>query len=251
MTSGSVPHLAGLYPELGRDGTLRSVLQEAVHRAGYRFDVLPERAPGWERSGARADSADRTTSTHLGIQERCFVMSFRERGVEMAKGATTSLDEAALATGVWQSGAAVGELRSACRFVRHGPLAEAHERGAAVETMWMIYRRTAAPYVDHDLIEAAYAQPRLRALFPFHSHRSLNFSRCTGYPYTHDVPVVTPVDGGYRVTGWRTGSPGGPVAMGETDNPRDAVALVVARLPPGCGPAVPGTADDLDKPDSP
>lgn len=82
---------------------------------------------------------------------------------------------------------------------------------------------------------AAYAQPQLRALFPFHSHRSLNFSRCTGFPYTNDVPVVTPVDGKYRVTWWKTRSPHGPADIGETDNPRDAVALVVAHLPPECG----------------
>ncbi|MEU4220785.1 DUF6193 family natural product biosynthesis protein [Actinoplanes sp. NPDC026623] len=123
--------------------------------------------------------------------------------------------------------------------------AEADELSIAVETRWTIYRQSAPPYVDHALIEAAYAEPRLRALFPFHSHRSLNFSRCTGFPYTHDVPVITPVAGRYRVTGWETRSPRGPADIGETGDPRDAVALVVANLPPGCGPAVAGTADDL------
>ncbi len=250
MTSQSAPDLASLYPELGQDGTLQIALQNAVHQAGYRFDVLSERAPGWKRSEARTDSNSRTTSAHLGIQDRCFVMSFWERGVTLAKGTTTSLNEAATATGVWQSGATLENLQSACPFVSYGPLAEAHERGTAVETMWTIYRQTTASHVDHDLIEAAYAQPQLRALFPFHSHRSLNFSRCTGFPYTHDVPVVTPVDGKYRVTWWKTRSPHGPADIGEADNPRDAVALVVAHLPRECGSAVAGTANDLDKSDS-
>ncbi|WP_405976605.1 DUF6193 family natural product biosynthesis protein [Streptomyces sp. NBC_00988] len=116
--------------------------------------------------------------------------------------------------------------------------------------MWTIYRQTTASHVDHDLIEASYAQPQLRALFPFHSHRSLTFSRCTGFPYTHDVPVVTPVDGRYRVTWWKTRSPQGPADIGEADNPHDAVALVVAYLPPKCGLAVADTANDLDKSDS-
>lgn len=115
--------------------------------------------------------------------------------------------------------------------------------------MWTIYRQTTASHVDHDLIEASYAHPQLQALFPFHSHGSPNFSRCTGFPYTHDVPVVTPVDGRYRVTWWKTRSPHGPADIGEADDPRDAVALVAAHLPPGCGPAVAGTADDLDKSD--
>jgi len=101
-------------------------------------------------------------------------MSFWERGVTMAKGTTTSLNEAATATGVWQSGANLKDLQSACPFVSYGPLAEAHERGTAVETMWTFYRQTTVSHVDHDLIEAAYVQPQLRALFPFHSHRSLS-----------------------------------------------------------------------------
>lgn len=36
---------------------------------------------------------------------------------------------------------------------------------------------------------------------------------------------------------------------GETDNPHDAIALVMAHLPPDCGPAVAGTADDVDTSD--
>jgi hypothetical protein len=250
VTSQPAPNLASLYPELGQDGTLQTTLQKAVHQAGYRVDVLPERAPGWKRTGARADTDSRTTTAHLGIQDRCFIMNFWERGVAMAKGTTTTLNDAATATGVWQSGATLEDLQSACPFVHYGPLAKAHERGDAVETMWTIYRQTTASYVDHDLIEACYAQPQLRALFPFHSHRSLNFSRCTGFPYTHDVPVITPVDGRYRVTWWKTRSPQGPADIGETDNPRDAVALAVAHLPPQSGPAVAGTANDLDKSDS-
>ncbi|MFE6554098.1 DUF6193 family natural product biosynthesis protein [Streptomyces sp. NPDC057746] len=176
-------------------------------------------------------------------------MSFWERGVTMDKGNTTSVHEAAAAGGIWQSGANVKDLRSACPFVQYGPLAEAHERGTAVETMWTIYRQTTVAHINHDLIEAAYAEPQLRALFPFPSHRSLNFSRCTGFPYTHDVPVITPVDGKYRVTWWKNRPPHGPADIGETDNPRYAFALVLAHLPCTCGPAVAGTANDLAESD--
>ncbi|MFI6288634.1 DUF6193 family natural product biosynthesis protein [Streptomyces sp. NPDC051018] len=117
--------------------------------------------------------------------------------------------------------------------------------------MWTVYRQATASSVDHGLIEAAYAEPELRVLFPYQSHESLHFSRCTRYPYTHDVPAIVPVDGKYRVIGRTARSPHRPVDIGWADNPRDAVALVLARLPPGCGPAVVGTADDLDKEECP
>ncbi|MFG2820890.1 DUF6193 family natural product biosynthesis protein [Kitasatospora sp. NPDC048365] len=243
-------NLAHLYPELGRNETLRSILQAAVHQAGYGLDVLPEDAPGWWRSGARMDSDSRTASALLGIAERAFILSFWERGVGMARGTTTSLDAVASAMGAWQSGATLAQLKSACPFVDYSRLAEAHERGDGVEAQWTSYRHTTARFVDHELIEAAYAQPQLRVLFPFHSLNSLNFSRCTGFPYTHDIPVITPANGRYRVTWWHTRSPHGPADIGEAESPDEAVALVLAHLPHNCGPAVAGTAHDLDRSDS-
>nr|WP_323180875.1 DUF6193 family natural product biosynthesis protein [Streptomyces sp. NBC_01142] len=46
----------------------------------------------------------------------------------------------------------------------------------------------------------AYAHPPLRELFPMVSHGVLYLSRCTKYPWTHDVGTAFPeVAGGYRV----------------------------------------------------
>jgi hypothetical protein len=93
------------------------------------------------------------------------------------------------------------------------------------------------------LVEAAYAQPRLRVLFPFTSHHDLHFSRCTGYPYSRDVPFIQHLPSGrYLVSGPLRGS-----VIGEADDPAGAVALVVASLPVGCGPTVAGTAEDLER----
>ncbi|MFI5527298.1 DUF6193 family natural product biosynthesis protein [Kitasatospora sp. NPDC051853] len=145
-------------------------------------------------------------------------------------------------------GTSAGHGRCCGGQAEQAQLAEAHEHGDAVEAQWTSHRHTTARHVGHGLIKAAYARPQLRALFPFHSHQTLNFSRCTGFPYTHDVPVITPVHGKHRVTWWKTRSPHGPADIGETDNPRDAVALVLVHLPADCGPAVAGTANDLDLP---
>ncbi|WP_408630726.1 DUF6193 family natural product biosynthesis protein [Micromonospora coxensis] len=78
-------------------------------------------------------------------------------------------------------------------------------------------------------------------LFPFLSHNTLRFSRCTGYPYSADVPHVEPTHGNrFRVV-----APGGSLVV-EGANARDAAAAAVASsLPPGFPPAVAGTARDL------
>lgn len=250
MTSELSADLADLYPEVGQAGSLQAALQTAVDHAGYPLTVLAERAPGWRLTGALVTDAGRHTSTLMGVQERAFLMAFWERGVHMAKGTTTDLAAAAKAVSLWQSGATLRELQSASSFVRYGTLAEAYESGNPVETMWKSYRETRATHIDHELIEAAYAQPRLRALFPFTSHYTLCLSRCTRFPFTHDLPVIAPDRvGRYRVS-WPTRSLGGRALIGETDNPHDAAALVASHLPDNCGPAIDGTADDLDKTDS-
>ncbi|MCX4422160.1 MULTISPECIES: DUF6193 family natural product biosynthesis protein [Streptomyces] len=92
-----------------------------------------------------------------------------------------------------------------------------------------------------DLIEAAGAERTLRQLYPYNSHFALHLSSCTRYPYVLRVPSVLPrYDGRFRVFVPRVGT-----LLGETDTAEAAVALVVAHLPAGLGPAVAGSADDL------
>jgi hypothetical protein len=96
---------------------------------------------------------------------------------------------------------------------------------------------------------AAAEQPALRMLFPFTSHYVLRFGRCTGYPYTWDLPMIEPTGAdSYRV--WDGGtnpniSEGRLLAAGV--DLREAVATVVAALPENSGPAIAGTAEDLNR----
>lgn len=87
---------------------------------------------------------------------------------------------------------------------------------------------------------AAHAHPRLRELFPMVSHGALYFSRCTQYPWTHDVAALFPRPGGFHV--FRHSD---TTVLGEPDTAEEAVELVVANLPDHCGPAVDGTPDGL------
>ncbi|MFC9590056.1 DUF6193 family natural product biosynthesis protein [Streptomyces sp. NPDC056944] len=67
----------------------------------------------------------------------------------------------------------------------------------------------------------------------------LHFSRCTEMAYTWDVPYIgTLREGRYHVEGPHRSSP----RIAETDSAQAAVAMVVDRLPPGCGPAFIGNA---------
>jgi Family of unknown function (DUF6193) len=75
-------------------------------------------------------------------------------------------------------------------------------------------------------------------MFPYTSHNSLHFSRCSYYPFTHDCPWIVFTPEGRFVTrrpdpsGWRGNIvdplPDFPV---DTDDPHVAVAAVVGALP--------------------
>ncbi|MEV2255572.1 DUF6193 family natural product biosynthesis protein [Streptomyces sp. NPDC050147] len=92
-------------------------------------------------------------------------------------------------------------------------------------------------------LEAAYAEPRLRQLFPWTGMGELHFSRCTEWPWAWDVPYIQPAaDGGYWV--WVSG-PLRSESVGPATTAQQAVTMVVDRLPPNCGSALVGTREEL------
>lgn len=240
------PDLAALYPEVALAGSLVPALRAELRRNGFDLPVLSPAASGWRHTEATVGDDHRHVSILLGIEERWFLQEFWERGVMMASGKTTELATAAGAIGLWQSGNTLRELHAAWPYVYYGELAEAYEHGDPVETKWRIYRQTRARHIDHDLIEAAYAQPRLRVLFPGTSHETLLLSRCTRPPFTRDLPAIKTLrDGRYEVA-WLPNAPHGPRQIALVDSAQEATALVVTHLPEaGCGPAIDGTAQDL------
>ncbi|MFF3554209.1 DUF6193 family natural product biosynthesis protein [Streptomyces tsukubensis] len=92
------------------------------------------------------------------------------------------------------------------------------------------------------LVRVAHAEPLLRQLSPWTGMWELHFSRCTEMDYTWDIPYIgTLSDGRYYVEGPSRSSP----RIAETDSAQGAVAMVIGRLLPGCGPAFTGNAGEL------
>ncbi|MCX4821057.1 DUF6193 family natural product biosynthesis protein [Streptomyces sp. NBC_01142] len=115
-------------------------------------------------------------------------------------------------------------------------------RGAAeiVAAAWQRILELGERRINPAIPPAAHAHSRLRELFPMVSHGALYFSRCTQYPWTHDVAALFPRPGGFHV--FRHSD---RTVLGEPDTVEEAVELIVASLPDNCGPAIEGTPDDL------
>ncbi|WP_343244972.1 DUF6193 family natural product biosynthesis protein [Streptomyces sp. SID14478] len=111
---------------------------------------------------------------------------------------------------------------------------------AVVEAGWQAVRDDGR--VRAELLEAAYAEPHLRQLFPWTGMSELHFSRCTAFPWTWDVPYIQPAaEGTYWVSGPLRTETVGPAATVQ-----EAIAMVVKHLPARCGPVFIGTPEELD-----
>ncbi|MFI0780318.1 DUF6193 family natural product biosynthesis protein [Streptomyces sp. NPDC021212] len=111
-----------------------------------------------------------------------------------------------------------------------------------VESAWRRLLQTAGDSGPFSaLVLASSAQPLLRRLYPWTGMWELHFSRCTEPRYTWDIPYVAPsYDRRFRVDG-----PSRSESVGEARSVDEALAMVIDRLPPGCGPAFVGTPQEL------
>ncbi|SCL44506.1 hypothetical protein GA0070606_0323 [Micromonospora citrea] len=223
------------YPDIARAGDLRRALQGQFDAAGLACRARHVSSPGWRHVAARVVGVERDADVVTGIGERAFCLRLRARGVGMARGTTVELSGVAAAMHAWQSGVRLRQLVSAWPFLRTDGFAEAYERGdaEAIGHRWRQYHEDPSqarqltrlrPFVAH-----AFREPRLRALLPYTSHRTLRFSRTVSLPYSDDCPFVEPLrDGRYLVR----------AADGRELGTADAaggVALVLAALDASAG----------------
>jgi hypothetical protein len=157
----------------------------------------------------------------------------------LISGSTEDLAEVARAAHGWRQGVPLQDIRRSVPFVKLTHLGEVAEQGPThvvpAQWRWLRQHSLQSPK-DLALIEAAYAEPKLRQLYPYTSHSVLNFSTTTGYPFSPS-PVhlnAAAVHLTYSVYS-RSG------LLGETDTAEEAVSLAVAHLPTDLGPAVAGT----------
>ncbi|GAA3234965.1 DUF6193 family natural product biosynthesis protein [Actinocorallia longicatena] len=229
---------ARLYPEIIAAGGLAEALTAAFRSAGFR-DL---RAVAREDGAADVDLGWGRFFVHLAAEERWFIFDLWWRGVRLLGGTTPDLLTVVELAGARSSGATLRELTNGWPCADSDEIAAAVDRAdpaLAVALHWRELRAARWAEPIRPLVEAAHADPRLRKLRPWTSHLSLHFSRCVGYPFTHDLPAIHPQERGYLV--WD-----GDRLLGSADGPEEAVALVTAVLPADCAPAVLGTADDLD-----
>jgi len=186
----------------------------------------------------------RFSQVYVAAEVRLFLYDFWDRGVMLANASTPDFLQVARSIHEWvQEKANTSQLREAFPFVTLEPIAASFEKDMEVEWKWESLEATIRTQQHKTdllpLVVAARRKKEVRQLFPFTSLVSLCLSRCTGYPFSGDCPYAVPTkEGQYQVFD----ASGKVIGRGDAES---AVQLLIDHLPPNCGPATKGTADDL------
>ncbi|MFJ3877506.1 DUF6193 family natural product biosynthesis protein [Streptomyces sp. NPDC090077] len=240
------PDPADLYPDAAAHGSLAAMLRALAEEGGSPFPVTDTSRPE-ELLYASVES--RSPLRHpLYVTAGAFERGWSVRGEDsfqdapLVQGETDDPEQLARAARGWYEGTPLEEIRDAAPFVRLTGRFEVPDQDPVLmtESEWQGMRVEAAEKGGpgyRELVEAAYEEPALRALFPFTSHWVLRFSTTTRPALTIAGPcVLTHAADRYTV------SPGflGTDPYAETTTAREAVAAAVRHLPPGLGPVTVG-----------
>ncbi|WP_436777347.1 DUF6193 family natural product biosynthesis protein [Yinghuangia sp. YIM S09857] len=202
---------ATLYPDVAAFGSLAAALRAAAD--GVLASVLVA-SPDGDPLGLATVAC---TQPHRGrllvsawVRERTWSIRGSDafEGMPLIDGTTDDLAQVARAARAWHDGVPLDDIPRVAPFVHLTGRVEVPDNDPLrlTQAEWRHTRREAAE-LEHawqpryrELIEAAYAAPALRALYPFTSHWALRFSTTTRPRLTVVGPVLTHLsDRGYAL----------------------------------------------------
>ncbi|MFE1879543.1 DUF6193 family natural product biosynthesis protein [Streptomyces diastatochromogenes] len=234
-----------LYPDIATEGSLAAALQAVADKDGLTVSFkAPESNPLLHASVASMVPH----RTILAISAWAVERRWSIRGCEsfqdlaLVDGDTQDLAQVVRAAQSWHDGVELAEIRRAAPFVHLSGRFEVpdHDPERLTESEWQ-HLRTEAGEMDwpeyRALIEAAYAEPVLRGLYPFTSHWTLRFStstrpRLTVVPLCLDAHRQKP----YTVSAHYMGE-----VLAEATTAAHAASIALHYLPSGLGPVTRGT----------
>ncbi|MGP3633591.1 DUF6193 family natural product biosynthesis protein [Streptomyces sp. 24-1644] len=231
-----------LYPDVAARGSLGAALRAEAEEGGF---VLPLTAL---ESGSLTHAIVRSTLPHrrpLHVNGGSFERQWSIWGtdsyqdVALVKGDTDDLAQVAGAALAWHEGEPLSDIPLAAPFAQLTGRFEVPDNDPVrmVASEWQLMRTEATEperpwHASPPLVEAAHAEPALRGLYPYTSHRVLRFSTATR-PGLSDVGLCLiehDVDQFVVSTDFL-----GRNVLARAATAQEAVAAAVRHLPPGLG----------------
>ncbi|MFC1436651.1 DUF6193 family natural product biosynthesis protein [Streptacidiphilus sp. N1-10] len=238
---------AAFYPDVVAEGSLAGVLQAAADADGVAVPITVSASHPLYHATVTSSvpRRSRLTISAYTWQRRWSIRGEESfQGLELIGGDTDDLAQIVRAAQAWHQGTALTEIRGAAPFVHLSGRFEVpdHDPAPLAQSEWQ-HLRTRAAEADapqfQALIEAAYRQPALRALYPFTSMWTLRFSTCTR-PGLADLGLFLDAHRGARYT-LSTSLVDGEV-LGEAATAEGLALIAVRHLPCGLGPVTSGAS---------
>lgn len=232
-----------VYPEIAKAENLKRALNN-------EFDVIDSSLAVVENedmdklpfSFALVELKNKFSQVYIAAEERLYLPDFWKDGVCLAHGAINDIRSLAVSIDTWlTTDIKISELACRFNFIKLSTKALVFEDGNEVQYTWNSLLNDPGRSELHLFIQLAIKDEILGKLFPFTSLSRLCFSRCTGYPYSYDLPIVYPVwekDNVFEVRLCDDSLIG-------TGSAKEALEMIKNNLPSDIGPAVKGPADDL------
>ncbi|RSM95297.1 hypothetical protein DMB42_50195 [Nonomuraea sp. WAC 01424] len=228
------PDPAVLYPDVAAHGSLAAALLAAAAGQGLSLPLAVTPSDPL-RHATIASLIPHRHSSYVTAwhHERRWTIWGSSNNRLMICGATEDLRELPQVIRGWAEGASLEEIGQAALFDVLTGRFEVPDNNPvdiiASEWQWMLKDARDADWPEYQaLIEAAYAEPRLRRLYPYTSHWALGFSSTPDYPFSRpfvwiDAPRGA---GGYTISEGRND----PDPM-QIPTPAEAIAIAVDRIP--------------------
>jgi len=189
---------------------------------------------------ARVEGERRRGQAYLVEQQRLFVFDLWAQESILVAATTKSVMEVARRIHMWLASMCLaGDVVAGLERVSVRDDGMVYDAREEVDQAWREMSHVRNPNLTTFVREAS-ARERLRQLFPYGGDHYFGFSRCTRYPFTQDIPVVWPIGRGQFKVLDKTFK--NVLGCGDAAY---AANVVVALLPPNCGPAVAGTCEAL------
>ena len=230
-----------LYPEIANAGSLSKALDMEFEKLASPLRcTIFENAEQLPFAYARVENKKRFSQVYMAANEKLYLPDFWKEGVSLADGQTDNISKLAEVLHYWLSAdPSIKALENKFQFVQANEKAEAFEENNEIEYSWNLILNDRSRAAIRPVVELAIKDNVLSKLFPFTSLTRLCFSRCTGYPYTYDAPIVIPIDeNSFEVRMSEDKVVGRGTAA-------EAIKMVRDNLPLDIKPAVKGTAEDL------
>lgn len=187
-------------------------------------------------------NGNKFSQIYLAAKEKIYLVDFWRNGVCLANGQTNEINELVQAIDYWLlKDITTKELSEKFSIVQPNEKAKAFDENREVEYAWNLYLQDENFKELKEFVAIAKEDEIIGKLFPFTSLMRLCFSRCTGYPYTNDTPIVISIpyeNGKYEVRFPEDTTIGKGTA-------KEALEILKNNLPKDIKPAIKGTSEDL------